>query len=399
MYLKEMKYLQGLAKERKAVIPKNVETEVSAIYLRVVRRAEELRTEWKKPNRATGSMKRELALLFKAKMLAEGLVLNDTELRHLRELAAQKAEVLEVGVEQYISTIYRRVYPRLMKLKGIDEAEKKISGPAQREGGAAKKEPGLIDQEIGRLAESKRLVDDIVTTGLNGLFYEKARRMCRPKFIADLVQEAKTVFIDKVMPKFDPTRGYRLSTYGNWWIIRTMEHYIYNHAKDIRCPAYVYRAMNNMRRASKKHRNQTGEEPTIEDIKKSTGLASSVIATCMKAPDTISMNSKLPHVEGEKLIDRIPDTRNADPLDAVLDTEKREIVYGMLANLTPRYEKLMRMRHGIGCKEHTLEAIGKDEHVTKERIRQLLLKAMKKLRLNSQKLPHGYCGDTLDYEE
>src|SRR5208283_3441499 len=242
-------------------------------------------------------------------------------LRQLRELAAQRAKTLEPGVERYIFTIYRRVYPRLMRLKEIDDAQKKISW---QQGGKAGKGSGLIEREIGRLAEPKRLVEDIVTTGLNAMIWDKARRILwylGSIERCDLVNEAKIVIIKNVMPRFDPTLGYRFSTYCDLPMNRVMTRYVHNHKRDIRWPVYICEAISRLNRASELRRNLQEGEPTIEEIGKTTVLPPSVIAACMRAPQTVSLSEKTRHGEGKTPIDRIADTSHVDPLDAVFESK------------------------------------------------------------------------------
>lgn len=389
---KEMRYLERLAAERKEVIGKKDEAEVSAIYLRVVWRMEELQAK-----RATRAVRLELEQLSNAKGLAEGMVVNEAELRQLREIAAERAKTLEPGVERYICTIYRRVHPRLMSLKEVNEAQKKIPG---QQGCKAEKEPGLIEREIKRLAEPKRLVEDIVTTGLNALFYDRARRILRyPDSIerCDLVNETKIAVINNVMPRFDPTLGYRLSTYCNLPMNRVMVRYVQTHKRDIRWPVYICEAIGRLSKASQLRRNLEGREQSIEEIRKTTDLPPSVIAACMRAPQTVSLSEKLRHGEGKKRIDRIEDTSSVNPLDAVFDSKAKDLVNECLDVLSPRYARIMRMRYG---QDQTLDAIADREGISRERVRQILAKALRTLRRkNRMKLCDFYGGKPPCYDQ
>ena len=197
----------------------------------------------------------------------------------------------------------------------------------------------------------------------------------------DLIQEGNLGLM-KAAEKFEPERGFKFSTYATWWIRQAITRSIADQARTIRIPVHMIETINRMNRITRQILQETGVEPDSRELAKLMELPEDKILKIMKiAKEPISMETPIGDDDDSHLGDFLEDTQTVAPAEAIQNTSLSETVRQVLDSLSPREAKVLRMRFGIEMQsDHTLEEVGKQFDVTRERIRQIETKALRKLR-------------------
>jgi len=187
----------------------------------------------------------------------------------------------------------------------------------------------------------------------------------------------------KAVDKFEYRRGYKFSTYATWWIRQAITRAIADQARTIRIPVHMIETINKLVRTQRALVQEYGREPTPEEIARKMGIPVAKVRKVLKiAQEPISLETPIGEEEDSHLKDFIEDRSAISPVEAVIHVDLREQTQSVLKSLTPREEKVLKLRFGVGeaGSEHTLEEVGQSFAVTRERIRQIESKALRKLR-------------------
>lgn len=207
------------------------------------------------------------------------------------------------------------------------------------------------------------------------------RYVGRGMLLLDLIQEGNLGLM-KAVDKFDYTKGFKFSTYATWWIRQAITRAIADQARTIRIPVHMVETINKQVRVSRMLLQQFGREPTPEEIAEEMGVTVERVIEIQKiAQDPVSLETPIGEEEDSHLGDFIEDDNAVSPSDVASQSMLKEKLIGVLDSLTPREEKVLRLRYGLDDgKPRTLEEVGREFNVTRERIRQIEAKALRKLR-------------------
>ena len=286
-------------------------------------------------------------------------------------------------VRMYLKEIGK--VPLLSPEEEIDLAQKMSDGNHAQERLDSAGEDGLSAEEMAQLKvqlkAGEKAKQKLAEANLRLVVSIAKRYVGRGMLFLDLIQEGNLGLI-KAVEKFDYTKGYKFSTYATWWIRQAITRAIADQARTIRIPVHMVETINKVIRVNRQLLQELGHDPSPEETAEEMGMPVEKVREILKiAQEPVSLETPIGEEEDSHLGDFIPDEDASEPSEAASFTLLKEQLVDVLSTLTPREEKVLRLRFGIeDGRTRTLEEVGKEFNVTRERIRQIEAKALRKLR-------------------
>ncbi|MBR6118940.1 MAG: RNA polymerase sigma factor RpoD [Oscillospiraceae bacterium] len=294
---------------------------------------------------------------------ADGLLPTDTELLDLEEQIPEELPAQDQSSEEVNASDPVRMYLKEIGKIPLLSPEEELE--------LAKRVSEGDEEARKRMVEANlRLVVSVAKHYLG-----------RGMQLLDLIQEGNMGLL-KAVEKFDYTKGYKFSTYATWWIRQSITRAVADQARTIRIPVHMVETINRVSRSSRALVQELGREPTLAEISRSLGISEEKIAEVMKiAQDPVSLETPVGEEDDSHLGDFIPDGEVAEPAESASFNMLRQQLGEVMQTLSPREAKVLRLRFGLeDGRAHTLEEVGKEFDVTRERVRQIEAKALRKLR-------------------
>ena len=318
-------------------------------------------------------------------MLAEGFNIDDPVRMYLKEIG--KVPLLSSDEEISLASAMFDGDAATHRLNLLTEASRdgkneqtgRDTAEPAVEGNAAHTDEIRALREVERIGQAARM--RLAEANLRLVVSIAKRYVGRGMLFLDLIQEGNLGLI-KAVEKFDHTKGYKFSTYATWWIRQAITRAIADQARTIRIPVHMVETINKVIRVSRQLLQELGHDPTPEEIALEMGMSEEKVREIMKiAQEPVSLETPIGEEEDSHLGDFIPDEDASEPAEAAYFTLLKEQLVDVLGTLTSREEKVLRLRFGIeDGRTRTLEEVGREFNVTRERIRQIEAKALRKLR-------------------
>ncbi len=299
----------------------------------------------------------------------------------------EREQIIAVANEQ-LAVLKKSRRPTEEQQRAVEEidntirvANKTIKKLEQELGLPRKKTLELYQKFTKAQQEDKRAKDDLAKANLRLVVNIAKKYVNRGLHFLDLIQEGN-IGLMKAVEKFEFERGYKFSTYATWWIRQAITRAIADQSRTIRVPVHMVETLNKINKIKRTFVQENGREPTYAELAKELNLDEKKIKNIIKiSKEPISLETPVGDSEDAFIKDFIENENEFSPSETVANTDLKERVREVLKTLTPREEKVLKMRFGIDvASEHTLEEVGKDFSVTRERIRQIEVKALRKLR-------------------